>query len=223
MTKSVFITGTGTDIGKTYTSALIMKKLLQEKYNACYFKPVLSGAENIDGNLYAGDIEYVKKISGHNADTSLLGSYIFEDACSPHLASQKANTPILLDKIINDYNKLKEKYSYILSEGAGGIICPFSNDDNPIYTKDIIKTLNTNAVLVSTTNLGSINNAMLSIYYMQNHNINVQGIIFNGYTKSMIDDDNIDFILKHTNIPLLSVISHGESNIDIDIDKLFGE
>ena len=40
MTKSVFITGTGTDIGKTYTSALIMKKLLQEKYNACYFKPV---------------------------------------------------------------------------------------------------------------------------------------------------------------------------------------
>ena len=58
---------------------------------------------------------------------------------------------------------------------------------------------------------------------MQNHNINIQGIIFNGYTKSMIDDDNIDFILKHTNIPLLSVISHGESKIDINIDKLFGE
>ena len=56
---------------------------------------------------------------------------------------------------------------------------------------------------------------------MQNHNINIQGIIFNGYTKSMIDDDNIDFILKHTNIPLLSVISHWESSIDINIDKLF--
>lgn len=223
MNKSVFITGIGTDIGKTYTSALIMKKMLQEKYNACYFKPVLSGAENLNGKLYAGDIEYVKKISGLNENTSLLSSYIFEDACSPHLAAQRVNTPILLDKIINDYNKLKEKYSYILTEGAGGIICPFSNDDNPVYTKDIIKALNMNTVLVSTTNLGSINNAMLSIYYMQNHNINIQGIIFNGYTKSMIDDDNIDFILKNTNIPLLSVVSQGESNIDIDIDKLFGE
>lgn len=223
MNKSVFITGTGTDIGKTYTSALIMKKLLEEKYNACYFKPVLSGAENINGKLYAGDIEYVKKISGLNIDTNLSGSYIFEDACSPHLAAEIANDPILTNKITSDYNKLKDKYEYIVSEGAGGVICPFSSDKNPLYTKDIIKALDTNAVLVSTTNLGSINYAMLSIFYMQEHSIKVNGIIFNGYTKNMIDDDNIDFILKHTNIPLLSVISKGAEKLEIDINRLFGE
>lgn len=223
MNKSIFITGTGTDIGKTYTSALIMKKLLNEKYNACYFKPVLSGAEVINGKLYAGDIEYVKKISGLNVDTKLLGSYIFEDACSPHLAAELAGQPILIDKIVNDYKKLTEKFEYIISEGAGGIICPFSNDNKPLYTKDIISALDTSVVLVSTTSLGSINNALLSISYMQQHYIDIRGIIFNGYTRNIIDDDNIDFILKHTNVPLLSVIAKGAENINIDIKKLFGE
>lgn len=223
MNKSIFITGTGTDIGKTYTSALIMKKLLNEKYNACYFKPVLSGAEVINGKLYAGDIEYVKKISGLNVDTKLLGSYVFEDACSPHLAAELAEQPILIDKIVNDYKKLTEKYEYIISEGAGGIICPFSNDNKPLYTKDIISALDTSVVLVSTTSLGSINNALLSISYMQQHYIDIRGIIFNGYTRNIIDDDNIDFILKHTNVPLLSVIAKGAENINIDIKKLFGE
>lgn len=223
MNKSIFITGTGTDIGKTYTSALIMKKLLNEKYNACYFKPVLSGAEVINGKLYAGDIEYVKKISGLNVDTKLLGSYVFEDACSPHLAAELAEQPILIDKIVNDYKKLTEQYEYIISEGAGGIICPFSNDNKPLYTKDIISALDTSVVLVSTTSLGSINNALLSISYMQQHYIDIRGIIFNGYTRNIIDDDNIDFILKHTNVPLLSVIAKGAENINIDIKKLFGE
>lgn len=223
MNKSIFITGTGTDIGKTYTSALIMKKLLNEKYNACYFKPVLSGAEVINGKLYAGDIEYVKKISGLNVDTKLLGSYVFEDACSPHLAAELAEQPILIDKIVNDYKKLTEKFEYIISEGAGGIICPFSNDNKPLYTKDIISALDTSVVLVSTTSLGSINNALLSISYMQQHYIDIRGIIFNGYTRNIIDDDNIDFILKHTNVPLLSVIAKGAENINIDIKKLFGE
>lgn len=223
MNKSIFITGTGTDIGKTYTSALVMKKLLNEKYNACYFKPVLSGAEVINGTLYAGDIEYVKKISGLNVDTKLLGSYVFEDACSPHLAAELAEQPILIDKIVNDYKKLTEKFEYIISEGAGGIICPFSNDNKPLYTKDIISALDTSVVLVSTTSLGSINNALLSISYMQQHYIDIRGIIFNGYTRNIIDDDNIDFILKHTNVPLLSVIAKGAENINIDIKKLFGE
>lgn len=223
MNKSIFITGTGTDIGKTYTSALIMKKLLNEKYNACYFKPVLSGAEVINGKLYAGDIEYVKKISGLNVDTKLLGSYVFEDACSPHLAAELAEQPILIDKIVNDYKKLTEKFEYIISEGAGGIICPFSNDNKPLYTKDIISALDTSVVLVSTTSLGSINNALLSISYMQQHYVDIRGIIFNGYTRNIIDDDNIDFILKHTNVPLLSVIAKGAENINIDIKKLFGE
>lgn len=223
MHKKIFITGTGTDIGKTYVSALLMKKLISEKYNACYFKPVLSGAEIINGVIGDCDIRYVKNISGLNEDISFLGSYIFKDAFSPHLAAKKANCLIDINKIIGDYNKLLEKYEYIIAEGAGGIICPFRDGENPVYTKDIINALNMNAVIVSTTGLGSINNAMLTIYYMQQHNININGIIFNNYTNSIIDNDNIDFILKNTGVKLLSTLHHGEENINININELFGE
>lgn len=222
MTKSVFIAGVGTDIGKTYVSALIMKKLINEKYNACYFKPVLSGAEYKNGLLFAGDVEYVKNISGLNEKSSALSSYVFLDAYSPHLAAKKAGEKIMINKIVEDYNKLSSKYDYIITEGAGGIICPFSDDANPIYTKDIIKALNMEAVLISTTKLGSINSAMLSIYYMWEKDINIRGIIFNGYKNSEIDNDNIDFIIKHTELKNIAVVEENQSDLICNIQDLIG-
>lgn len=222
MAKSVFITGVGTDIGKTYVSALIMKKLINEKYNACYFKPVLSGAEYKNGLLYAGDVEYVKSISGLNENSSALSSYVFLDTYSPHLAAKKAGKKIMINKIVEDYNKLSSKYDFIITEGAGGIICPFSDDVNPIYTKDIIKALNMEAVLISTTNLGSINSAMLSIYYMWEKDINIRGIIFNGYKNSEIDNDNIDFIMKHTGLKNIAVVEENQSDLICNIQDLIG-
>lgn len=223
MSKPVFITGTGTDIGKTYVSALIMKKLINDNMNACYFKPVLSGAEKKDGQIYAGDIEYVKKVSGLKEDTKNLGSFIYEYPASPHLSSKLENKPFNMEKVIYNYNKLSIKYEYILIEGAGGIFCPFSDDDNPILTKDIIKALNCSCILAANTMLGAINNTMLSVYYMKNYNIDIKGIIFNGYTSSLIERDNIDFIIKHTGLKLLSVVNHNDNNIDIDLNYIFGE
>ncbi len=98
MSKSIFITGTGTDIGKTYVSALIMKKMINENMNACYFKPVLSGAERRQGRIYAGDIEYVKEISGLNEDTKNMGSFIYEYPASPHLAAKLENKPFKIGR-----------------------------------------------------------------------------------------------------------------------------
>ena len=64
MTKAIFVTATGTDVGKTYISALLVKKMRESGYNCGYYKPVLSGAEIIDGKLVAGDCDYVKRIAG---------------------------------------------------------------------------------------------------------------------------------------------------------------
>lgn len=223
MSKSIFITGTGTDIGKTYVSALIMKKMISENMNACYFKPVLSGAEIRDGKIYAGDIEYVKEISGLKEDSKNIGSFIYEYPASPHLSSRLENKPFNMEKLVSDYNKLSEKYEYILIEGAGGVICPFTDDAEPVYTKDIIKSLNTSCILVANTSLGAINNAMLSACYLRERNVNIKGIIFNGYKDSLIEQENIKFIIKHSGLKLLSVVNHKDNNIVIDLKYAFGE
>lgn len=223
MSKSIFITGTGTDIGKTYISALIMKKMIRENMNACYFKPVLSGAEKKDGKIYAGDIEYVKEISGLKEDADNMGSFIYEYPASPHLSAKLENNPFNMEKVVQDYNKLSEKYDYILIEGAGGIFCPFTDDFEPVYTKEIINALNTSCILVSNTALGAINNIMLSIYYMRDKQINIKGLIFNGYKDSLIEQENIKFITKHSGIKLLAVVKYKDNNINIDLKNIFGE
>ena len=89
MSKAVFITGTGTDIGKTYLSGLIVKKLAQAGKNPAYYKAAMSG--NIrcyDGSLIAGDASYVKYISGTEQPIDSMCPYIYENALSPHLASK---------------------------------------------------------------------------------------------------------------------------------------
>lgn len=223
MSKSIFITGTGTDIGKTYVSALIMKQMISENMNACYFKPVLSGAENKDGRIYAGDIEYVKEISGLNEETSNMGSFIYEYPASPHLAAKLENQPFNMEKVVQDYRKLSEKYEYILIEGAGGIFCPFTDDFKPVYTKEIIKTLNTSCIIVANTALGAINDVMLSVYYMRDKQIDIKGIIFNDYKDSLIEQENIKFIIKHSRLKLLAVVNHKDSSINVDFKSIFGE
>ena len=67
MTKAIFITATGTDVGKTYISALIVKKLRELGYNCGYFKPALSGAEIINGELIPGDCKFVIDTAGIDA------------------------------------------------------------------------------------------------------------------------------------------------------------
>ncbi len=213
MSKSIFITGTGTDIGKTYVSALIMKQMINENMNACYFKPVLSGAEKRQGRIYAGDIEYVKEISSLKEDTNNMGSFIYEYPASPHLSARLENKSFNMEKVVNDYEKLSEKYEYVLIEGAGGIFCPFTDDSEPVYTKEIIKALNTSCILVTNTTLGAINDVMLSIYY----------IIFNNYKDSLIEQENIKFIIKHSMLKMLAVVNHKDSSINIDFKSIFGE
>lgn len=223
MSKSIFITGTGTDIGKTYISALIMKKMINDNINACYFKPVLSGAEKINNKLYAGDVEYVKKISGLNEETGNIASFIYEYPASPHLSARLENNPFNMDIVLNDYNRLSKKYDYIVIEGAGGIFCPFTDNHKPVYTKEIINSLNTSCILVTNATLGVINNVMLSLYYMLDNKIDIKGIIFNGYKGSLIEQDNIKFIAEHTDIKQLAIVKYKDDYIDIDLKNIFGE
>ena len=124
MAKKIFITATGTDIGKTYISALIVKKMREAGFDCGYYKPVLSGVEEKDGKLVKSDCNYVVKISGLPVSAEDCVTYWWKEAVSPHLAAERANQIIDTDKIKLDFSKACDKYDYLLIEGAGGITCP---------------------------------------------------------------------------------------------------
>lgn len=225
MSKGIFITATGTDVGKTYISALIVKSMRETGLNCGYYKPALSGAEVAsDGKIIPGDAAYVLKTAGINEDPENFVSYIYKSAVSPHLASEMENNPIKLDKIKSDFNRLKEKYEYILVEGAGGIVCPFNQREN-LMLPDVIKALGLDVIIVASAELGGINSAVLTVEYAQNHGINVKGIVLNKYDEtSLMQRDNKKQIENITGIKVLAAVKENDIKIDLkEIQPAFKE
>ena len=85
MTKGIFVTATGTDVGKTFVSGLLVKKVRECGLNCGYYKPALSGAEVINGELIPGDCAYVVQKAELQGKPQDYASYIFKTAVSPHL------------------------------------------------------------------------------------------------------------------------------------------
>ncbi len=216
MTKGIFITGTGTDVGKTYISALIAKSMRERDFNCGYYKPALSGAEKINGKIIPGDCAYVFKFAGIEKDPNDYVSYTFEPAVSPHLASKMTGTPILLKKIRDDYSRIKCEYEYLIVEGAGGIVCPFNTLKKTILTKDIINELNLDIIIVASAFLGTINSTVLTVEYAKNHNLNVKGIILNNFDENdFMQQDNKKMIEDLSGIEVIATVKKDDTSIDL--------
>lgn len=221
MTKGVFITATGTDVGKTFISALIVKKMRDLGFNCGYYKPALSGAELKNRKLIPGDCEFVLKTAGINADPSDFASYIFKTAVSPHLAAEIEGVSIKKDKIQKDFQDKKAEYNYLVVEGAGGIICPFNLKDEQIILPDVIKLLGLDVVIVSGAELGSINNAVLTVEYIKNCGINIKGIILNKYNENdFMQRDNKEQIERLTGVKVIAEVKENENDINIEKEEI---
>lgn len=208
MTKGIYITGTDTDIGKTAVSAGLMYLLRNNGYNAVYFKAALSGAIEENGKLIPGDTRFACELSGLKEEYNNITPYIYKTAVSPHLAAKIENKPIDLNVIKDKFNKMKEKYDYVLAEGSGGIVCPLIDDkDNTYMLYDLIKELGMNVIVVARASLGTINHTVITVKYIESLGIKVKGIIINGYKENeLYEKDNIEMIKKLTKIPILGVI-----------------
>ena len=119
MRKGIFVSATGTDVGKTYLSALILKGLQELGINAGYFKAALSGAIPSPDGLVPGDAKYVCDIAGLSCPPASLVPYIYETAVSPHLAAQKEGNPLDLQRVKEAFEEASKKFDYLLCEGSG--------------------------------------------------------------------------------------------------------
>ena len=223
MSKSIFITGTGTDVGKTYVSGLIVKKLRGLGINAGYYKPALSGAEYLNEKLVPGDCLYVSERAGLDIDPAKLTSYMFKTPVSPHLAAAIEGRRIEPDVIADDFAKFRKEYEYLTVEGCGGIVCPLCIGDKILMQADIIKLLDLDLLIVAQSGIGTINSTVLTVLHAENTGLSVKGIILNKYDcTDFIHRDNKNMIEKITKIPVIACIPENASDIEIDPEVLFG-
>ena len=222
MDKGIFITGTGTDIGKTYVTALLVKKLTEAGIDTAYFKAAVSGNERDEnGRLIPGDAAFVKKISGISQPLDTMCPYVYEQAVSPHLAAKSEGSPVELDVVRTRYEKLCREHGYVVCEGSGGIVCPIRYDDKKIMLEDIIKELDLQTLIVADAGLGTINSAVLTCEYMRAHKIGIKGIILNHFHKGdVMEEDNKSMCEELTGLPVIACVGENDTDLDISVDKL---
>jgi dethiobiotin synthase len=174
-----FITATGTDVGKTIVTAGFLRYLRNSGVNAISMKPAQTGAERIDGNWIAPDLEVHWKAAGLSftpEEQKVMAPYLYKPACSPHLAGRMANRYPDITHILDCAGKLNDQYECVLVEGAGGIYAPITETETML---DLMKALGYPVFLVAHRGLGTINHTLLSIDAIRGAGLELMGVILN--------------------------------------------
>ena len=198
MNKSIFITGTDTDIGKTFVSVGLCLALENKGLKVGYFKPFQSGAKN----GVAPDVEELKKYSN---SINTLYSYLFEGEVSPYLASKLNNVRVDIEKVKQDLANFKKENDFVVIEGAGGLYCPSYSDK---LFADVISELNQEIIIVTTPNLGRINHTLMTIECAKQKGIKIKGLIINAMPKekTLSQANFIEELKTFCDVEILSVI-----------------
>ena len=123
MAKGIFLTGTGTDIGKTYIAGLLVKTLAEAGKRPAYYKAAMSGNDRRpDGSLIPGDGAFVKTFSGIGQSLESMCPYVYEHAWSPHLAARFEGPQIDLEVVRAGWRSVCERYDYVTMEGSGRML-----------------------------------------------------------------------------------------------------
>ena len=217
MSKNIFITATGTDIGKTYVSALIVKKMREAGLNCGYFKPVLSGVFEENGKLVESDCNYVVKTAKIPVVADDCVAYWWKEAVSPHLAAKRAGEEINISRIKKEFEEKQQKYDYLLIEGAGGITCPLRLENGEKYLlKDLIKELGASIIIVADGGLGTINSIILTVEYARANNIKIEGIILNNFNPdNFMHQDNLKQTEYLTGLKVIATVEKNQTDIKL--------
>jgi len=217
MSKNIFITATGTDVGKTYVSALIVKKMREMGLNCGYFKPVLSGVVEKDKKLIESDCNFVVNTAKIPTSADECVVYWWKEAVSPHLASVRSGEIISTEEIKKSFEEKQKQYDYLLVEGAGGITCPLRLQNGEKYLlNNLIKDLGLNIIIVADGGLGTINLILLTVEYARLHNIKIEGIILNNFEpNNFMQQDNLKQIEYLTGVKVIATVEKNQTDIKL--------
>lgn len=198
MSKRIFITGTNTEVGKTYIGTAILKSLI-EKYNCLAFKPVETGCKQRKNELLPSDSKKYESILKGKINLGQINPYRFIPPVSPYKAIKDAKKRIYIKNYHDKLNKLP-KSDLVLVEGAGGAFSPIALDGLNI---DMMKAINSKNILVIKDQLGCIGSTISHILAFERLDVKIDILILN--TIKVNKMDNYNEIKKYTDIPLFQV------------------
>jgi dethiobiotin synthetase len=202
--KSYFITGTDTEIGKTFATCALIVALRARGLRVAPMKPVAAGSIVKNGVNLNEDVHALCTVYGAPIDTTLVNPYCYTAPIAPHIAAAREGITPSITAIEDTFAKLASTHDTVLVEGAGGFLVPFTNT---ISLSALPVRLQTPVILVVGLRLGCLNHALLTA-----EAIRARGIILAGWIGNVIDpamsalNENIATLKQQLLAPCLGVI-----------------
>jgi dethiobiotin synthetase len=197
--QAFFITGTDTDVGKTYVACKLINDYVAQGYKVVGMKPVAAGGDFVDGKWLNEDVLKLEAASNIKAPRELVNPYSFKEAIAPHIAAEKSGVEIKIEVIQQAFKQLVDMADIVIVEGAGGFLVPINSEET---MADLAAALDIPIILVVGMKLGCINHSLLTVEAIQARNLNLHGWIANNIEPDMaFCDENIATIAQkiHTN------------------------
>jgi dethiobiotin synthetase len=219
MTRGLFITGTGTGVGKTYVAALIAKSLLDAGKRVGVYKPVASGCERRDGVLESSDAISLWEAAGRPATLEQVCPQKFAAPVAPHLAARAEGRRVDEVLLRTGLEFWRESCDVVLVEGAGGLMSPVSDDD---YNADLADEFGYPLVVVAANVLGTINATLQTLIVADvfRDGLAIAGVVLNRSQTSAEDrstDSNAGELAQRC-VPLLLATVNYDGGFDAEVD-----
>ena len=225
----LIISGTSTDVGKTFVTAHLSKWLQEQQIDVFPWKPAQSGT--VIGDPGA-DSYLLKNIGQLPHQENEICSYTFPEPVAPELAAKLNQVEFTKKMLIDRANLLFNNYPLILVEGAGGVASPLCTD---FFIVHLAEELNLPIILIADAKLGTISHTLTAISFIRSHGVDVAGVILNGFDSNsegklfLSDDDllnlgdlsqqnNAEMIQRYSNVPILAKIAKVEPKVALMSD-----
>jgi dethiobiotin synthetase len=202
--RGIFITGTDTDVGKTWVAAGLTAALRQKGVAAVYFKPVQSGCTRDGERLIPTDAVFARTLAGLSEPLDALTPIALELPLAPGVAAAQAGVTVDLERIAAGLRDLAGRYEFFVVEGAGGLYVPLVGTH--FLVLDLIRWFRLPLAVVAHSGLGTINHTVLTVKAAQVAGIKVAGVILNRYPEKpgLAARTNPGVIEALTGVPILA-------------------
>ncbi|GAB3242699.1 ATP-dependent dethiobiotin synthetase BioD [Chitinimonas naiadis] len=202
-----FITGTDTEVGKTFATVALLREAVRAGHRAVGMKPLASGCvRNADGSLDNEDVLAHAAASNVAVAREHANPYAFLPPISPHLAAREAGVAIEFARIQQSFEHLSGLADLVLVEGAGGWLAPLDEQRN---MADLAQVLGIPVILVVGLRLGCLNHALLTVEAIKARGVKLAGWLANCVDPAMrARDDNLVYLKQHIAAPFLGMIPH---------------
>jgi dethiobiotin synthetase len=215
--KSLFITGTDTDVGKTYITSGLAVVLRKMDVDVGVMKPFAAGSAQKKG-YKSEDIDILSRAAQVCDPENLVNPQFFSIPASPYTAWKKLKTKPKVSTILSSFKKLSKLHDMMLVEGMGGVMTPILKD---YYITNLIKEMKIPAVIVTRSKVGTVNHTIMTVKMCEKYKIPIKGIIINNFDDGYPVKDLTRDLQNLTGVPILGSIPFIKDMSDSSLNRIF--